>query len=104
MPSSPPLGYMVLDGDEAGVLLATVAVERFLGLASVGLLVAPVVAEDELGVMFQQDRHCLERVGWVLYFMQKSPGGYVRRGSCFAIIPVRVQRTLAWEGVFPDGR
>ena len=92
---------MVLNGDEAGVLLAPVAVDGFFGLASVGLLVAPVVAEDELGVMFQQDGHCLEGVGWVLYFMQKSPGGYVRRGSCFAIIPVRVQRTLAWEVRFP---
>ena len=101
MPSSPPWAMWSLTATKPGRCCRQFAVDRLLGLASVGLPVAPVVAEDELGAVFQQDGHGLERVGWMLYFMQKSPGGYVRRGICFAIIPVRVQRTLAWEGSFP---
>ena len=50
-------GDMVLDGDEAGALQAPVAVDRLFGLASVGLPVAPVIAEDKLGAVFQQSRY-----------------------------------------------
>ena len=75
------LGDMVLDGVKPRALPAPVAVDRLLGLAAVGLPVAPVVAEDELGAVFQQVRNGLERVYWMSGFNQNSPGGYVRRGS-----------------------